>query len=174
MQLRLNCTSAAAPQQAQRRFTAFAPVRQTSPGNRAKLAAAHATGKGFEAGSKTGKKRQPKLARYLAEDDGGSNSSRSGSAAAAISPGEGWSVVQDCDPASAFLSKPVQPHIFPTGQAICLYKVGDEIFASDAYSTAFKYPLADASILSMKGRPAVESPLDGTVYSLCDGSVLSW
>lgn len=33
-------------------------------------------------------------------------------------------------------------------------QVNDRIYASDANSTAYKYPLADASILSVKGAPA--------------------
>jgi hypothetical protein len=40
--------------------------------------------------------------------------------------------------------------------ALAPVQVGDTVFASDANSTAYKYPLADANILSVKGKPAGE------------------
>jgi nitrite reductase/ring-hydroxylating ferredoxin subunit len=39
---------------------------------------------------------------------------------------------------------------------------------------SYQYPLADASLIQVKGRPAVEVKLDGTVYDLGSGKVLSW
>ena len=62
----------------------------------------------------------------------------------------------------------------PTGRAVCLVKVGSTIYCSDANSTAFKYPLADANLLQLKGGTAVEVALDGTVYDLATGKVVSW
>lgn len=41
-------------------------------------------------------------------------------------------------------------------------------------AASLQYPLADASILRVKGKPAVEVPLDGSVYDLATGKVLSW
>lgn len=52
--------------------------------------------------------------------------------------------------------------------------MGDRVFCSDAYSTAFKFPLHDGTLLSTKAGPAVEVPLDGTTYALETGRVLSW
>jgi len=48
------------------------------------------------------------------------------------------------------------------------------IFCTDANSTAFKYPLADANLLKLNSGPAVETKLDGTVYDLRTGKVVSW
>ncbi len=80
----------------------------------------------------------------------------------------------DVDAVQSFVSKPIKPIILATGKAICLYKVGDQIYCSDANSTAYQYPLADANILGLKTGPAVESKLDGSVYDLATGKVLSW
>lgn len=45
--------------------------------------------------------------------------------------------------------------------------MNDRIYASDANSTAYKYPLADASILSVKGKPAGAAPLLGGCTRAC-------
>lgn len=70
--------------------------------------------------------------------------------------------------------KPTKPVILRTGAAVVVYYVGGRLYCSDAYSTAFKYPLADANIVERPGGPAVEVPLDGTVYELATGKVLAW
>lgn len=75
--------------------------------------------------------------------------------------------------------RPLHPHsssLFPPSlfssppprRAVCLYKPPGEgtIYASDASSTAYKYPLADAAILNVKGKAAVEVPLDGACFPL--------
>ncbi|KAL4429030.1 hypothetical protein ABPG77_006069 [Micractinium sp. CCAP 211/92] len=132
-----------------------------------------AAGQGFAsnkpAKAPSSSKKQLKLARYL-EKDG--TPAQQGAAAAA--PADGWVEMPGVDAETTFLSKPIKPLILATGRAVCLFKVNDRIYASDANSTAYKYPLADASILSVKGAPAVEVPLDGTVYDLATGKVLSW
>ena len=87
---------------------------------------------------------------------------------------DGWIELPDIDPIQTFVSKPIKPIILATGKAICLYKVGDSLFCSDANSTAYQFPLADANILGLKTGPAVECTLDGTVYDLASGKVLSW
>lgn len=43
--------------------------------------------------------------------------------------------------------KPTLPKILRDNTAIVLYKVGGEIYCSDANSTAFKFPLIDANVL---------------------------
>jgi hypothetical protein len=43
--------------------------------------------------------------------------------------------------------KPTMPKILRDNTAIVLYKVGGEIYCSDANSTAFKFPLIDANVL---------------------------
>ena len=80
----------------------------------------------------------------------------------------------DVDAIQTFVSKPIKPIILATGKAICLYKVGEQIFCTDANSTAYQYPLADANIIGLKTGPAVEVKLDGTVYDLATGKVMSW
>eukprot|EP00887_Chlorella_sp_A99_P005886 scaffold1.g5886.t1 len=112
--------------------------------------------------------RVPKLARLLADEDP-QLAAKAQQASAANE--EGWSEVPDIDASTSFLSKPIKPVIFPTGKAVC---AGDTIYCSDANSTAFQYPLADANLLQLKSGPAVESPFDGTVYDLASGKVLSW
>ena len=70
--------------------------------------------------------------------------------------------------------KPIKPIILKTGKAIVLYKVGDAVYCSDANSTAWQYPMVDATILDLPDGPAVEVPLDGTQYDLKTGKVLKW
>jgi nitrite reductase/ring-hydroxylating ferredoxin subunit len=122
---------------------------------------------GFGAGSKqTGKNKSPKLARYLDVQQTPSTSASNDS---------GWFQVQDVSYETSFVSKPIKAVILDTGKAICLYKVDTAVYCSDANSTAFKYPLSDASIIQLKnGQPAVEVKLDGTVYELKSGRVVSW
>lgn len=88
---------------------------------------------------------------------------------------EGWFRVPDISFERTFLSKPIKAIILDTGKAICLFKVDATVYCTDANSTAYQYPLADASIIQLKnGQPAVEVKLDGTVYELKTGKVVSW
>ncbi|PRW39061.1 (2Fe-2S) ferredoxin [Chlorella sorokiniana] len=156
------------------RSAAFLPAAQAAAAQRharrQRLAVAVSASGGFGSSKKpaggSGSKKQPKLARYLETD---APTTAAGSAA-----DDGWVEMPGVDAESSFLSKPIKAIILPTGRAVCLYKVNDTIYASDANSTAYKYPLADASLLSVKGKPAVEVALDGTVYDLATGKVLSW
>ncbi|KAI8111575.1 hypothetical protein M9435_004075 [Picochlorum sp. BPE23] len=119
-------------------------------------------------GSTSGKnsKKAPKLTRYLDIEEKTQTSEGAS---------DGWFKVPDVSFKSTFLSKPIKAVILESGRAICLYKVNDTIYCTDANSTAFKYPLADASILQLdKTGPAVEVKLDGTVYDLATGKVMSW
>ncbi|GAB4823200.1 hypothetical protein N2152v2_010246 [Parachlorella kessleri] len=104
-------------------------------------------------------KKTPKLERYL-----GLEEAREAAAA-------GWTKVASLQD---FVSKPIKAIILDDGKAVCVYKVGDNVYCSDANSTAYQYPLVDASILKTKGGPAVEVGLDGTTYDLATGKVLSW
>jgi len=122
-----------------------------------------------QAGSKAGKK-QPRIARFLDEDGLRTNFSEPSTSGSS----DGWFEVPDVNAETSFLSKPIKAVILATGRAICLYKVQDEIFCTDANSTAFKYPLADANLLKLNSGPAVETKLDGTVYDLRSGKVVSW
>ncbi|KAK9843710.1 hypothetical protein WJX81_003262 [Elliptochloris bilobata] len=70
--------------------------------------------------------------------------------------------------------RPTLPVILKDKSAIVLYRVDDDVYCSDANSTAFKFPLVDAKLLERNGGPAVEVPLDGTVYDLDTGRVLEW
>ncbi|KAI7843646.1 hypothetical protein COHA_002885 [Chlorella ohadii] len=155
------------------RSAAFLPAAQAAAAQRQarrqRLSVAVAASGGF--GSKkatggSGSKKQPKLARYLETD---APVTAAGSAA-----DDGWVEMPDVDAVSSFVSKPIKAIILPTGRAVCLFKVDDTIYASDANSTAYQYPLADAALLRVKGKPAVEVALDGTVYDLATGKVLSW
>ena len=85
-----------------------------------------------------------------------------------------WIEMPDVDAVQSFVSKPIKPIILATGKAIMLYKVENTIYCTDANSTAYQYPLADANILGLKTGPAVEVNLDGTTYDLASGKVLSW
>lgn len=50
-----------------------------------------------------------------------------------------------------------------------------QIFTTDAYSTAYKFPLVDAKVQEQAdGSFTVTVPLDGTVYDLATGKVLKW
>ncbi|QDZ23357.1 Rieske-like [2Fe-2S] domain-containing protein [Chloropicon primus] len=58
---------------------------------------------------------------------------------------------------------------------LILYQVEDEIYCSEANSTAYKYPLIDAAITrTSTGEISIETPLDGTRYDLRTGEVLEW
>ncbi|KAL4856412.1 hypothetical protein ACK3TF_003209 [Chlorella vulgaris] len=158
---------------AQRRQLASAPGFGASGQQRQRRQLVIVAGQGFgstqqNAGPRvSNKKKQPKIARYLERDV-------AKEAAADDGDTDGWIEMPNVDVETTFVSKPIKPLILATGRAVCLFKVGDTVFASDANSTAYKYPLADANILNVKGKPAVEVPLDGTVYDLATGKVLSW
>lgn len=118
-------------------------------------------------------KKQPRLSKYLDKSD-----------ARQRNVDDGWIELSDVDAKESFLSKPIKPVILANGRALCIYKVPknatdnirlkEQFFCTDASSTAFKYPLADANLLALKTGPAVEVSLDGTVYDLKTGDVLSW
>jgi nitrite reductase/ring-hydroxylating ferredoxin subunit len=138
------------------------------PGNNAR-GALLVMNAGFGGSSKQGgsKSKAPKLARYLEVPSPSTPSSTADSS--------GWFKVPDVSFETTFLSKPIKAVILDTGKAICLYKVDSTIYCSDANSTAYQYPLADASLIQLKnGQPAVEVKLDGSVYELKTGRVVSW
>lgn len=83
-----------------------------------------------------------------------------------------WAAVGDA--AAMFAEKAIKPVILATGKSLCVYKVGDDVFCSDAASTAYQYPLVDGKVLAEASGPAIESPLDGSVYDLASGKVLRW
>lgn len=58
--------------------------------------------------------------------------------------------------------------------AVVLVRSGEEYFCTDAKSTAYQFPLVDANLVEVEGKPAIECPLDGTVYDLRTGKVLEW
>jgi len=153
---------------------ARAPILNAAPGfarprpisRRAHLTVMNA---GFGSGAKSGpgKQKVPKLTRYLDVEVPTSTSTASDE--------QGWFQVPDVSFESTFVSKPIKAVILNTGKAICLFKVDSIVYCSDANSTAYQYPLADASIIQLKnGQPAVEVKLDGTVYELKTGKVVSW
>lgn len=115
---------------------------------------------------KSSSKKGSKLAKYL--------DVQQPTGAASVDT-DGWFQVPDVSVKNTFNSKPIKAVILESGKAICLFKVNSTIYCTDANSTAFKYPLADASIIQLKnGEPAVEVKLDGTVYELATGRVVSW
>ncbi|GAX86364.1 hypothetical protein CEUSTIGMA_g13776.t1 [Chlamydomonas eustigma] len=90
-----------------------------------------------------------------------------------VSPQKGWRSMGL--KSSLFASKPVKGVELVGGKAFAMYLHKEEIFCSDALSTAFKYPLVDAKVFDgVDGRPVVEVPLDGTQYDLQTGKVLVW
>lgn len=59
-------------------------------------------------------------------------------------------------------------------QAIVVYRVDNEVFCSDAESTAFKFPVSNAKVLNSEGSLQIEVPFDGTRYELRTGQVTQW
>lgn len=57
---------------------------------------------------------------------------------------------------------------------VVLHQYNGQIYAMDAYSTAYQYPLLDAKISDGADGPTIETPLDGTVYDLKTGKVIKW
>jgi len=117
--------------------------------------------------SSSGKQKAPKLAKYLDVEVPTTTPT--------ASDADGWFRIPDVSFETTFVSKPIKAIILDTGKAICLFKINSTVYCSDANSTAYQYPLADASIIQLKnGQPAVEVKLDGTVYELKTGKVVSW
>ena len=110
----------------------------------------------------------PKLLRYLEQ----AGAAPSPAAAAAPAADDGWTLIPGVDAATTFASKPIKAVILATGRAVCLYKVGERVYASDAASTAFKYPLADANLLSVKGAPAGGWGVVGVVWVWVEGMTM--
>jgi len=75
---------------------------------------------------------------------------------------------------SVFQGKDIKAVDLRDKSICCLYNVDGAIYCSDANSTAYKFPLTNAKIIERDGSPAVEVALDGTVYDLETGKVLSW
>lgn len=109
--------------------------------------------------------------KLLANELGIGKDAPSGPKAPSVNLAEGWKRVGDL---SIFPfdrnTKPVEID----NVALMLYKFNGMVYVSDARSTAYQYPLTDAKLIMEKGVPAVEVPLDGTVYSLETGEVLKW
>lgn len=72
------------------------------------------------------------------------------------------------------VGKQTKPLILANGKSIMLYKHDNKVWCSDAASTAYQYPLTDAKVWSDKGQTLVEVPLDGTIYNLSTGAVVTW
>jgi hypothetical protein len=88
-----------------------------------------AAGSGFGDSGPRAAKKTPKLARYLEQQVPTTVGDAGGDAG-------GWFEVPEVDAVASFASKPIKPVILPTGRAIMLYKIGENIFCSDANSTA--------------------------------------
>lgn len=83
----------------------------------------------------------------------------------------GWIQVTRMDELASL--KPITA-VEAEGKALVLIRSGEKLFCTDAKSTAFQFPLVDAKVLEVEGRPALECPLDGTVYDLETGRVIEW
>ncbi|KAG2454169.1 hypothetical protein HYH02_001204 [Chlamydomonas schloesseri] len=59
-------------------------------------------------------------------------------------------------------------------QVVVLHQYQDTIYAMNAYSTAYQYPLIDAKIEDGPDGPTITTPLDGTIYDLKTGKVIKW
>eukprot|EP01025_Chloroclados_australasicus_P017325 TRINITY_DN18811_c0_g4_i1.p3 TRINITY_DN18811_c0_g4~~TRINITY_DN18811_c0_g4_i1.p3 ORF type:complete len:216 (-),score=19.60 TRINITY_DN18811_c0_g4_i1:168-785(-) len=86
--------------------------------------------------------------------------------------GDSWA--KTCNVNDFEEGKKTKAVILPTGKQLMMYKVDDDIYCSDAASTAFQYPLADAKIIEGENGPIVEVKLDGTQYELKTGKVVKW
>lgn len=88
---------------------------------------------------------------------------------------EGFGWYQVADRSDFDGGKQIKTVIMPGNkQAIAVYRVNSEVFCSDAESTAFKFPVSDAKIMSSDGSLQIEVPFDGTRYNLRDGQVTKW
>ncbi|DBA96892.1 TPA: hypothetical protein ACH3X3_013047 [Trebouxia sp. C0006] len=70
--------------------------------------------------------------------------------------------------------RPTRAVVLKDKSVVMLYNVDGDVYCSDANSTAFKFPLTHAKIVKGETGPAVEVPLDGTIYDLETGKVLEW
>ncbi|GLC36121.1 hypothetical protein PLESTB_001378500 [Pleodorina starrii] len=59
-------------------------------------------------------------------------------------------------------------------KTVVLHMFKDTLYAMDAFSTAYQYPLIDGKLEDGPEGPTIETPLDGTVYDLKTGKVLKW
>ncbi|KXZ50122.1 hypothetical protein GPECTOR_18g96 [Gonium pectorale] len=59
-------------------------------------------------------------------------------------------------------------------KTVVLHMYGDTLYAMDAFSTAYQYPLIDAKLEDAAEGPTITTPLDGTVYDLKTGKVITW
>jgi nitrite reductase/ring-hydroxylating ferredoxin subunit len=116
--------------------------------------------------------------RQLAAEESGSEAAAaaaSGKASKGDPPGFPADWVDTKFKASEFeIGKTTKPLILASGKAIMLYRLGDKVFCSDANSTAYQYPLTDAKVSEDSKGVYVEVPLDGTVYNLQTGAVITW
>lgn len=87
--------------------------------------------------------------------------------------GPGWFKLTTVEEMEAS-PKPIKPIILADGSAVIFIKYEAQYFCTDALSTAYKFPLVDSKLIQKKGIPAIEVPLDGTVYELATGKVLDW
>jgi len=86
-------------------------------------------------------------------------------------------VLDDVDAFFAQAGREVKAVTLKAGRTLVLYRHEGKVYCSDVYSTAYKFPLVDAKVLAgggISGGPAVEVPLDGTLYDLATGKVLKW
>ncbi|KAJ9525894.1 hypothetical protein QJQ45_009232 [Haematococcus lacustris] len=67
--------------------------------------------------------------------------------------------------------KDVKAFPLAAGRTVVLYRYKGGVYCSDVNSTAYKFPMIDAKLLDKDGQPAVEVPLDGTIYCLRTGKV---
>lgn len=59
-------------------------------------------------------------------------------------------------------------------RVLTLFKYKDKVYCTDAFSTAYQYPLIDGVITDGTKGPVIETPLDGTKYELLTGKVVEW
>ncbi|GIL76790.1 hypothetical protein Vretimale_8727 [Volvox reticuliferus] len=59
-------------------------------------------------------------------------------------------------------------------KTVVLHMYNDVLYAMDAFSTAYQYPLIDGKLADSSEGPTIETPLDGTVYDLKTGKVIKW
>ncbi|KAG2494727.1 hypothetical protein HYH03_007241 [Edaphochlamys debaryana] len=55
-----------------------------------------------------------------------------------------------------------------------MHQFEGQIYAMDAYSTAYQYPLLDGKVEKGADGPTIETKLDGTIYDLKTGKVVKW
>jgi hypothetical protein len=168
-------------------FSSSTPASSTSPASKAKSAPKKqkagpppaSSGKPRRSGGRGALRRTEQAARLGLGTASRGGSSGAGGASTPVPAGRTGEWVRLAGLSEWRPGKAGKAVTLPDGTPLCLYSTADgRAFASDIYSTAFKFPMVDADVEVAAGSPGAPPiatvPFDGTRYSLVDGSVIEW